>query len=316
MIKYITVVAAARFFSLSPQTLRLYRLLGNILLERQRIQSGLPERYVERARLLFEICERHQAIRDGGNVLEIGTGWVHWEGMIIRLLYDVELTLFDVWDNRLWKAFKQYFEQFDKVIDKELDMSPMQRERAHKLLESILKADSFNDVYQLVGAKYIINPEGTLKQFEDESFDAIVSCDVLEHIDRSILPDLIQDSYRILKPGGYCIHQIDLADHFAYFVPRASRKNYYKYSDKTWERFFENKVQYFNRVQRPEWSSLFHNAGFELVEEKLLFENIDSIKIDERYNDLSREDLECMTMRVVYRKKNPALMDTVFQEMC
>lgn len=302
MIKYMTAVTAARFFSLSPQTLRLYRLLGNILLERQRVQSGLPERYVERARLLFAICERHPAIRDGGKVLEIGTGWVHWEGMIIRLFYDVELTLFDVWDNRLWKAFKQYFEQFEKVIDRELDMSPMQREQAHKLLATISKASSFDDVYQQLGAKYVINPAGTLEQFGDESFDAIVSCDVLEHIDRRILPDFFRDFYRILKSGGYCIHQIDLADHFAYFVPSASRKNYYRYSDKTWGRFFENKVQYFNRVQRPEWSGLFQNAGFEIVEENLLLENIDPIKIDEKYKDLSRQDLECMTMRVVYRK--------------
>src|ERR1044071_296181 len=103
MFKYRMAVNTARLFSLSPQMLRAYRFLGNILLERQRIQSGLPDRYVERARLLYDVCQRYPVTQSGAKVLEVGTGWVHWEGMIIRLLYDVELTLFDVWDNRLWK---------------------------------------------------------------------------------------------------------------------------------------------------------------------------------------------------------------------
>lgn len=302
MVKYMMAVTAARFFSMSPQTLRLYRLLGNIILERQRIQSGLPERYVERARLLFELCEKHHAIQDGDKVLEVGTGWVHWEGIIIRLFYDVDLILFDVWDNRLWKTFKQYFEQFEHVIDVELNMTPVQRERAHQILTKLRLANSFEEVYRLLGARYIINPQGTLAEFDNAAFDAIVSSDVLEHVDRNILPQFVRDFYRVLKPNGHCIHQIDIADHFAYFAPGAPRKNYYKYSDKMWNRYFENKVQYFNRVQRPEWSALFEEAGLQVVEENILSEKIDSIKIDEQYRGLSREDLECMTIRVMYRK--------------
>jgi len=167
MFKYRMAVNTARLFSLSPQMLRAYRFLGNILLERQRIQSGLPDRYVERARLLYEVCQRYPVTQSGAKVLEVGTGWVHWEGMIIRLLYDVELTLFDVWDNRLWKTFQQYLEQFDEVVDRELHLSPAQGERVHRLLHSILRADSFEAVYELLGAQYIINPSGTLEQFQE-----------------------------------------------------------------------------------------------------------------------------------------------------
>jgi cyclopropane fatty-acyl-phospholipid synthase-like methyltransferase len=170
------------------------------------------------------------------------------------------------------------------------------------VLHNILQADSFTDVYHLLGAEYIINPSGTLEQFRDESFDAIISCDVLEHVDRNILPAFIQNFHRVMKPNGYMVHQIDIADHFAYFVPSASRKHYYAYSDDAWERHFENKVQYFNRVQRPTWLDMFRSAGFELVEENLLSENVNTTKIDDKYKDLSKQDLECMTMRVVYKK--------------
>jgi SAM-dependent methyltransferase len=302
MFRYIMAVTAARLFSLTPQTLRLYRFLGNILLERQRIQSGLPDRYIERAKLLFEVCQRYPVAHADAKVLEVGTGWVHWEGMIIRLFCDVKLTLFDVWDNRLWKTFRQYFEQLGRVVDRELKLNAAQADHVHRLLQSILQAESFSAVYQLLGAQYIINSSGTLEQFKDESFDAIISCDVLEHVDRRILPGFIRNFYRVMKPNGYMVHQIDIADHFAYFVPSASRKHYYKYSDTTWERHFENKVQYFNRIQRPEWLDLFRSAGFELVEENLLSETISTTKIDDKYKNLSKQDLECMTMRVVYKK--------------
>ncbi len=43
-----------------------------------------------------------------------------------------------------------------------------------------------------------------------------------------------------------------------------------RYAEKVWKRYFENDVQYFNRVQRPEWLEMFQQAGFEMVEEELV----------------------------------------------
>jgi SAM-dependent methyltransferase len=150
-------------------------------------------------------------------LLEIGTGWLHWESTIIRLFYDVEITLFDFWDNRQFGAFQQYFGQLEDIIDRELDMDPMQHERVHGLLRGISKASSFDDVYNLLGFQYVINPSGTFKQFQDESFALIFSCNVLEHVDRDILPEFVRDFYRLLKPRGYSIQQIDLGDHLSYY---------------------------------------------------------------------------------------------------
>jgi SAM-dependent methyltransferase len=237
------MVAASRFFSLSPQTLKLYRTLGNRVLERERLREGLPGRYIERAARLVHECRRYGAIPDGGRVLEVGTGWLHWEATIVRLLYDVQLTLFDVWDNRLWSGYKRYVEELDNVVERALDLSEFESQRAHHLLGALAQAESFEEVYGVLGAEYVINPAGTLVDFEDESFDAVLSCDVLEHVDRAILPQFTYDMHRVLRPGGYSLHQIDLSDHFWYFDPQVSRKNYYRYSDRRWRLVFENRVQ-------------------------------------------------------------------------
>jgi len=107
---------------------------------------------------------------------------------------------------------------------------------------------------------------------------------------------------RILRPGGYSIHQIDLGDHLSYYDPAVSVKNYLRYSDAAWGRWFENEVQYFNRVQRPEWLHLFENAGLLLVEEQLRTEDIGTMKVDQKYGHLGRQDLECTALTVVHRK--------------
>ena len=222
--------------------------------------------------------------------------------MIIRLFYDVEITMFDVWDNRYFGAFKQYFGQLERIIDGEIDMDQTQHKRVHALLQAISKSSSFDEIYNIFGLQYVINQSGTLSHFQDESFSVIFSCDVLEHIDRSLLPEFIQDFHRLLKPGGYSLHKIDLIDHLYYYDTSVSVKNYLRYPDKVWKRFFENSVQYINRIQRPEWLDFFHKAELELIEELPIFADLDTIKIDKSYKTLSRQDLECVTLTVVHRK--------------
>lgn len=302
MIKYVITAAELKLFSTSPQTKQIYRLLGNTLGQRRRIRHGLDEQYMERARWILKLCEKHHAVQNGDRLLEIGTGWLHWESTIIRLFYDVEITLFDVWDNRQFGAYQRCLKQLEEIIDRELEMDPTQHDRIHGLLRAISKASSFDEVYNLLGFQYVINPSGTLKQFQDESFALIFSCNVLEHVDRDILPEFVQDFYRLLKPGGYSIHQIDLGDHLSYYAPNVSLKNYLRYSDGAWRRYFENDVQYFNRVQRPEWLNFYCQAGFETEEEESIYSDISSIKVDKGYEKLGSQDLQCVTLRAVHQR--------------
>jgi SAM-dependent methyltransferase len=302
MLRYMMTAAALKSFSLSPQTRRLYRWLGNTLGQRERIKRGLETPYMDRARKILELFEKEQAIRDGDRLLEIGTGWVHWEATVLRLFYDVEITLFDVWDNRHLGAYKRYMAQLDEIIDDELSLDPPHRARIHRLLRAIAAAGSFDEIYDVLGFRYVINPGGTLDPFEDESFAAVFSWNVLEHVNRRILPSFIRDFGRLLQPGGCSIHKIDPGDHLAYYETGVSHKNYLRYSDGVWRRFFENDVQYFNRVQRPEWLDLFQTAKLDLVHEEVVGITLNGMRINKRYQRLSRQDLECVSLTFIHRK--------------
>jgi SAM-dependent methyltransferase len=302
MIKYITLAAALKCFSISPQAKWAYRQLGNTLGQRMRLRSGLESFRIDRVRNLLEIFERHHTIKSGDKLLELGTGWIHWESTVIRLFNDVQITLFDVWDNRQLKAYKRFFGLLEQVIDKELCLDAVRSERAHKLLQVIARANSFEEIYSALDFSYVINPSGALTQFQDQSFSLIYSCSVFEHIYREALPTLMKEIQRLLKPGGYSVQIIDLGDHLAYYDRSVCQKNYLRYSDKVWKIFFENDVQYFNRVQAPEWLSFFRGAGLELVEEEMQPMIIDSIKIDNNYASLNKRDLECGVLTAVHQR--------------
>jgi hypothetical protein len=90
MLRYVAAAAALKFASLPPAS-PLYRKVGNQVGARRQVRSRLDpaEGYVVRARRVLDLCNEHGLIRDGASILEIGTGWVHWEATVLRLFYDV-----------------------------------------------------------------------------------------------------------------------------------------------------------------------------------------------------------------------------------
>jgi cyclopropane fatty-acyl-phospholipid synthase-like methyltransferase len=302
MLRYISAASALKLLSATSISRRAYRALGNTVGARSRIRRGLEPRYLQRAKYMIEFCDKYGIPKKGQKTLEIGTGWVHWESLILRLFFDAQPTAFDVWDNRQLSAFRYYVEQLMSRLDSEFTLCAERLERARSLLSKLTQAQRFEEVYNILGMTYIIDSTGTLRQIQDKHCSLIVSWDVLEHVDRAILPHLIADFYRVLKPGGYSIHQIDMRDHLTYYDPSVCHKYYLKYSDSTWKRVFENQVQYFNRVQRPEWMALFGDAGLELVHSEFDYVDITSMKVDPSYAHLSQEDLSCLAIRVIHRK--------------
>jgi len=301
MLKYWLIAAVLRAFSANASTRRLYRRLGNALGARTRIRRGLPDSYVRRARWILDVLTQHDIARQGAELLELGTGWLQWESTVIRLWRDVRITLYDVWDNRQLPAAQHYFAQLAARLS-ELPLPPEREPRARELLAGIAAARSFDELYRLLGFRYVVEPSGALTQFPDASFDAVFSCNVLEHVDAAILPAYVRDMARLLKPGGYAVHTIDPGDHLAYYCRGVSKKNYVRYSEPTWRRWYANDVQYFNRVQRSTWLRLFQEAGLELAHEEVTRTDISRLPVAPAFAPLDPADLACTGFKVIYRK--------------
>ena len=253
----------------------------------------MPGYYAERLKRMLRVQRKHKIVRDGSRIIELGTGWLHWEALTLRLFFDIEAVLFDVWDNRQLDGLKNYVRQLGPMLSDGFELSASELNRAQSLIEEIVKVASFEALYKLLGFRYVVESTGSLAQFPSESFELVVSGGVLEHVKREALPTLINETHRILTPDGWAVHSIDTADHLEHYDRAVSPKMYLSFSEQTWKRFFENEVQYINRVQKGEWVKLFRDNGFELFEEEVRRVNIDGLCLADRYIGMSKQDLEC-----------------------
>ncbi|MCC6616870.1 MAG: class I SAM-dependent methyltransferase [Anaerolineae bacterium] len=301
MIKYALTATALRTSSVSPFTKQVYRTLGNTLGAKNRTGETIPDHYFDRVNQILNLHRRHGIPKHGDRILEIGTGWVHWEGLICRLFFDVGGVLFDVWDNRQLSGLKRYVAELDARLD-QLDVDADQYARAHHLIAQIQTVDSFDELYFLLGYEYVVDSTGKLSRLPSASFDMVISTAVFEHVNADIVADVIRDIARVLKPGGHSLQNIDLKDHLSYYDASASPKQYMRYSDAVWKRWFENDVQYINRIQRPEWHNMFSGAGLDLVEEHVFSVDINDIKVAQMYQHLDDESLTCGALRLLHRK--------------
>jgi len=301
MMKYITTAVALKCFSSGPLMRSLYRRLGNTVGNKRRSSEAMPGYYPERVKRMLRLQKEHHIVSDGDRIIELGTGWLHWEALTLRLFYDIEAVLFDVWDNRQLGGLKNYVRQLGAMLNDGFGLSQMELRRAQMLIEEILEVESFDELYQLLGFEYVVENAGSLHQFSSGSFQLVVSGGVLEHVKRAALPDLIAGTQRILKPRGWAVHSIDTADHLEHYDRTVSPKLYLSFSEQTWKRLCENEVQYINRMQRGEWLELFKANGFKLIEEEVRRVDIRGLNLADRFAHMDRGDLECTVLRLALK---------------
>lgn len=132
----------------------------------------------------------------------------------------------------------------------------------------------------------------------DASVDVVFSQAVLEHVHH---PDRVcREFARILRPGGWTSHVIDLRDHFD-----ASGLQMLRYSPRLWELMSSHSHGHVNRTGAPQFESFFRESGFEPLcvqaTERLPVAAV-SGRLDEAFASLSAEELAIVGLAVVGRR--------------
>lgn len=298
MIKYISTAIALKLFSINQMSRSTYRRIGNTLGAKRRENQNI-DAYIRRGDLLVKLATKHGLMDREFSALEIGTGWIHWFALYLAIhsAKMQEVDVYDVWDNRQFNALRSSFRELGKrwVDDPE-------RTFALSQIEKILDVPSFEDLYTLFDATYTVDEDGSLAAYSSRAHELVFSFHVLEHVGRDIIRDTVSDMYRILKPGGYCIHQIGIDDHLTHYDKAESPKKYIAYSMATRKRFFENSIQYHNVLQANDYIKIFEGQGFEVIELDRETVDIDSIKINKDWQGYSTEDLETTILTIVCKK--------------
>jgi len=297
MLKYTAVALALKLFSTNTLSRSLYRKLGNAIGKNAKNSVDI-DRYTSMGNELVELCDKYQVFGESvnGNALELGTGWVHWYSLYTRLHKNIKITMFDVWDNRQLDSLKAIFSRCCE------ESSLSKHKMSSEGLAKLLNAESFDEIYNEFNLNYFISPDGDLSELHERSYDCIFSYDVLEHIPLDSVEKAIEQQYHLLKVGGYAIHNIGIGDHLTQYDRKESWKKYLEYSDFTWKLFFENKVQYINRLQGADWLDIFKRKGFTLLEQRPDLISLEELNINKKYKHYSNEDLACKALTLVFKK--------------
>ena len=230
-------------------------------------------------------------------LLDLGTGWIHSFAIFAALLRDNdELYCFDAADIRKWKCFQAtlplLFDQLPGQVPEDV------LRKATNRVDSIKKAKSFEEVYQLIGMSYQMRPDG-LPDYPDNYFDRIFSVDVLEHVDADLFPKAAEIWLRILKPGGQFYAQVGIDDHLAYQQGRYGSKRYLRYSHQVWDWLLSNQVQYINRFTKTQILEMLEATGFVIGDiETDLRGDTPPDKVHPDYRWQSEEDIRAVRLCV------------------
>jgi len=223
---------------------------------------------------------------DGQHLLELGPG-DSIASAVIGASYGAVVTMVDSGDFAS-EDVNNYFKLADSLSEIEGGSVDLQNSRSR------------TDILKVCGGRYFTNGLASLKSIESESIDGIYSHAVLEHIPLSQFKNMFVECYRVMKPGSYASHRVDLRDHLGGSI------NHLRFSEAVWEsKFFSESGFYTNRLQYSQILKIFSDLNFCVVDTVVrsrLILPIDRKWLNEIFQDLSDDDLLVTGFDVVLRK--------------
>ncbi len=304
MIRYYTWALGEKTLSYLPGGKALYRGIGRIT--KRNIQgTGMQ------ITTSFPVARKvRNIIPGGGSVLEIGTGWFHHDAFLLYLFGDYQVFLFDIEDRARLNYIRNYLGNLlenSDMVSRELDVDVRDiREKLHELL----RLPDRDSIYSRCNFVPCITNRVDRPFLPEQSIDFMVSNCVLVHVPPELLVLELVALRKMLKDEGFMCHMLGHDDHWAFHDPSVEWPsfNYLRYSERVYRLLFDTRLEYHNRLIKPEWLEVFEQAGLRVEEyETYITEqsrrNLRSLPyIDTRYASYSPEDLAVIYSYVLLGK--------------
>ena len=138
----------------------------------------------------------------------------------------------------------------------ELPGPPVRRPRPDQPLDDFLAG---------LGISYRAPMDATRTGLDESSFDLVVSAHVLEHVPSDVIPALLAECRRILRPSGIMSFEINYQDHYSGDDDRITAYDFLRYDDTEWSRF-NPALHHQNRLRHREYLELFERADLDVLD--------------------------------------------------
>jgi SAM-dependent methyltransferase len=263
MLRYYTWAVAEKTLSIVPGGKALYRGVGRVAKHRSRGVGSQMTSSFPLARKAKEL------VAPGGEIVDLGSGWFNHDAFLLYLVGDWRVHLFDIED----RARLQYIRNFLSYLVDGMDAFAVElgidADEARDKLRELLALPTREAIYARCNFHLVISDEVDKPFLPEGSVDFMLSNCVLGHIRPEVLDAELVALGRMLKPDGAMYHLIGHDDHWAFHDKKAMgwpSFNYLRYSERTYRLLFDTKLEYHNRIVKPEWLEIFDRAGLTVLD--------------------------------------------------
>ena len=225
-----------------------------------------PKEHIESVLTLADAIQMYGCLQ-GATIVEIGTGQRMNLPIIFWLLGADRITSVDLHRNIMPVRVRSHINWYRSHRAWLAEVLPVRA--GHRLDELLaLNAKSpkklVKQIMDLCNISYLAPADACDLDLPDQQFDLHCSNNCLEHFPPKSLHRMLETAKRLLKPGGLCVHQIDLADHFASSDPTISTVNFLKFDKETYGRY-SSALMYLNRLRVSDYRRIFEHCGFDIL---------------------------------------------------
>ena len=233
-------------------------------------------------------------------LVEVGTGWLPVFPLCFSLAGVARCRTYDL--NRHLKPgmVRQTLLHLERHLSAIASATGGAEDRVRDRFARLASQGSPDDLLREAGIEYVAPGDATRTALPARSVDLVLSNSVLEHVPSAVIDALMDETRRILKPGGVAIHGVNCGDHYAYFDGRISPIHYLRFSERQWRRW-NNEILYQNRLRPLDFLDSARRAGLRVVLDRHrarpeLLERLPELPIDERFRAYPPEELCCTSI--------------------
>ena len=306
MLRYYTWAVGEQALSLLPGGKSLYRRVG-------RAVKAKTQGTGTQLATSFPLARKaKQLAPPGGTILDIGTGWFHHDAFLLYLVGDYRIYLFDIEDRAELEYIRNYVTYLRDNIDWVARELAIDAGPARDKLTALLALPDRRSIYARCNFVPCITDQVDRPFLPERSIDFMVSNCVLVHIRPDMLLPEMRTLAALLKEGGGMYHMLGHDDHWAFHDPTMSWPsfNYLRYSERAYRLLFDTRLEYHNRIVRPEWLEIFSRSGLRVEEYEAVInrESRASVgalpRIAPRYAQYELDDLAIIYSYVLLRNQD------------
>lgn len=286
---------------------------GEALLGAVRTRIGGLKHFTLGKRLgaINEMLEMYQHSGEsvvGKHIAEIGSGWHPYLAAIFYCMGAAKITLTDISPHIQQEYVVQTINYLLENLEHISEATGLSTHQLRvRLLELDPKEKAWQEVWQERGISYYAPFDFTRTDWSEKAVDMVYSNSCLGYVPRPILEKIGRESCRILKNGGWLMHNITTYDDYSSSDRSISAINFLKFSERSWSLIGNSKLHFQNRLRPNAYLTLFGAAGFHThyaVRKQLSIKPgmINRKMLDTEFQTISDEELFCSHFLYVGKK--------------